>query len=88
MADPGYDEHGMMDKDASPRLNFRVENGELQVQRVHWYERPGRDDVHVEGRSHWVYGNWQTIRAIELYDDVPEVVLDHLLSMLPEDLRR
>lgn len=88
MAKAGFDEDGLMDITASPRLQLKIEDGQLWFRVVHWSQRPGAEDVHFEGSSRWAYGEWRLCLAFELEGDYPELVLDQLIEMLPEELRR
>lgn len=80
---PGYDDDGMMDTQASPRLHFSVVDGVLYYQVVTWWERPAGSDSHVVGRSRWIYGEKVPVKALYLDDEYPEVVLDHINGLLP-----
>ena len=69
-----------------PCLSFRVRNGKLEYRTVRWWERPGNEDVHFEGRSHYVYGDWRLVKTIELYDEYPEIVLDKIVELATQEV--
>lgn len=69
-----------------PRLEFGLQEGQLAYRLVSWWERPGLDDVHIEGRSHFVYGDWRPITSIGLDDEVPEVVMDKVIELMTDNL--
>jgi len=69
-------------RNITPRIIFRLdEDGDLSFQLMSWWERPGHDDVHIEGRSHYDYSDWHKIRTISIDDEIPEVVLDRINEM-------
>jgi hypothetical protein len=69
-------------KNITPRIIFRLdEDGGLSFQLMSWWERPGLDDVHIEGRSHYLYSSWHKIRTIGVEGEIPEVVLDRINEM-------